>query len=310
MTLAEKILALHEQGIGRSTIAQKLNVTEWRVRTTVRSSVTDRLREKERRGPTKQKIRLGRVKKDKAPIQRAIVLSDIHIPYHDQKALAVALAFAQDFKPDLIILNGDICDYYGASSYRKDPGRIDTLQDEISETRAFLKHVRDLFPNARIVYLKGNHEDRLERFILDKAPELYSLDSLSMDNLLHLEEMGIEWLDEHATFMLGELEIVHGFMVRGKSGYSAMSHHEKLGGSVLIGHTHRSALVCHTNRYGQHVAIENGYLARSDVDYVIRPDWQQGFTTIEYLPDGRFFARPHLIHKGCLVADGHTYSAD
>ena len=105
--------------------------------------------------------------------QRVIVLNDIHIPYHDQKSLAIALAYMKDNKPDVIILNGDIIDCYSVSSYRKDPARLQTFQDEINETKAFLAYLRETFKKARIYYTMGNHEKRIEKQIMDKLGKVW-----------------------------------------------------------------------------------------------------------------------------------------
>lgn len=304
----DQILALHSKGLGRRKIANRLGVSEWKIRCVIRDQTTSFLRTTRNLQKTGNTFRVKKVKKEKAKARTAIILSDIHIPFHCKSALALAMAYTEDKKPDDIVLNGDIVDFYGASSYRKDPTRLETLQDEINETYDFLKTLRSRHAAAKIYYVQGNHENRLARFILDKAPELYSLHCLSMDELFKLSDLDIEYIDESSQVNLGDLEIIHGTICRAKSAFSAKAHHDKTGGSVLIGHVHRLGTHYHTNRWGTHVAIENGYLGRSDFDYVNKPDWQQGFTEIEYYEDGRFTVRQHRIHDGTLTVDGVVYS--
>lgn len=304
-----QILNQHAKGLGRRKIAAALGVSEWKVRCVVRDATTAYLQPNTKLQKTGNRFRVKKVKKTKSNANKAIILSDIHIPFHDKVALGLAMEYMKDAAPTEIVLNGDIIDFYGASSYRKDPTRIETLQDEINETYDFLRTLRSQHEKAKIYYVQGNHENRLARFILDKAPELYSLHCLSMDELFKLSELDITYVDESSQVVLGDLEIIHGTICRSKSAFSAKAHHDKTGGSVLIGHVHRLGTFYHTNRWGTHISVENGYLGSTDFDYVNKPDWQQGFTEVSYMEDGRFTVRQHHINNGTLIVDDVVYSA-
>jgi len=309
LDIQQEIINLFSKGMGKKTIARQLGITEWKVRTTVRATQTRVAQKKTSKTKAVGKIRLAKTRRKVVKPVRALILSDIHIPYHDQAALSIALSFAKDYDPDHIVLNGDIVDFYGASAYRKDPLRINTLQDELDETKAFLQLLRSNHPKTKIDYVIGNHEDRIQRFLLDKAPDLCSLECLALDELLSLKELCIKFVDSKAKLALGELEVTHGTIVRKASSSSAKAHYEKYGGSVLIGHVHRLGTFYRTNRWGTHVAIENGYLGRDDFEYVDRPDWQHGFTSVEYFTDGPFTIRQHHIQNGMLVVDNTKYEA-
>ena len=97
----------------------------------------------------------------------------------------------------------------------------------------FFKKLRQLAPNARIVFVKGNHCSRLERY-LKKHPELYSLDALKLPNLLGLDKFNIEYKDK--GFKLGSLKIIHGDMVRKFSAYTARGEMEKHDSSGISSH--------------------------------------------------------------------------
>lgn len=162
-----------------------------------------------------------------------IVLSDIHFPYQDDKALKAVYKFLEQHPVDTIILNGDILDFYDVSSFDKDPERVNSLQKEIDLAQKFFKKLRQLAPNARIVFIKGNHCSRLERY-LKKHPELYSLDALKLPNLLGLDKFNIEYKDK--GFKLGSLKIIHGDMVRKFSAYTARGELEKHDSSGISSH--------------------------------------------------------------------------
>lgn len=162
-----------------------------------------------------------------------VVLSDIHFPYQDDKAIKAALNFIKTNPVDIIILNGDILDFYDVSSFDKNPDRVNSLQKEIDMATKFFKKLRTIKPNARIVFIKGNHEYRLERY-LKKHPELYSLDALKLPNLLDLKKYNIEYSDK--GIKLGSLKIIHGTIVRKFSGYTARAEMEKNDCSGISGH--------------------------------------------------------------------------
>jgi hypothetical protein len=91
--------------------------------------------------------------------KRVLVLSDIHIPYHDEKALDAALKAGDAVNPDVVLLNGDMVDFHGISRYQSDP-RKRSLKVEIDSMRQFLGHLRARFKKARILFKLGNHEER------------------------------------------------------------------------------------------------------------------------------------------------------
>lgn len=98
-----------------------------------------------------------------------VVISDIHFPYQDDKAIKAALDFIKTNPVDTIILNGDILDFYDVSSFDKDPDRINSLQEEINMAEKFFKKLRTIKPDARIVFIKGNH-------CLDKRTDILTTD--------------------------------------------------------------------------------------------------------------------------------------
>lgn len=290
------------EGGSNKSVAKALGLSEWQVRTIRRKAQTHAVHKK-----VHSTVRLSKVVKQTNKVRKAVILSDIHIPEHDHKAVAIALAYMQDVKPDVIVLNGDILDNINTSRFPKDPHIIETFADELDETRAFLKLVSDQHPKATKHYVVGNHEVRIEKYLLEHAPALSSLPELSIDNLLHLREHGYSYVDGSDKVKLGNLEVFHGDIVKKDSGASARAHMRKRGGSVLIGHVHKLGVTYLTDRWGTHTAIENGHLSRPDPDYVVDPDWQQGFTEVHFTDKGDFSVRQHHILNGRLIVDGVVY---
>lgn len=223
-----------------------------------------------------------------------VVLSDIHFPYHDEKALKAVYKFLEQHPVDTIILNGDILDFYDVSSFDKDPDRINSLQKEIDMTQKFFKKLRSLASKARIVFVKGNHCARLERY-LKKHPELYSLDALKLPNLLGLDKFNIEY--KNKGFKLGSLKIIHGDMVRKFSAYTARGELEKHDSSGISSHTHRGGVYYYKTPERYLAWYESFCLCDIHPFYVDEPNWQQGFL-YGYVDKDSFAVTPIPIVDG------------
>lgn len=301
--LEELIRARVATGQSQKSVARELGVTEWRVRCVMRSEVTRMIVRRE----TKE-VRLHKVSASKVDAIRCLILSDIHIPYHDQAALAVALAYARDYRPTHIVLNGDILDAHEISSHPKDKHNVVTFQDEINEARQFLRVLRHDHCKAKILYTMGNHEHRLERYLTAHAPELASVDALALDELLELAAHGIEFVDQRCKVVVGSFEIFHGSIIRTGAGNSVRGHMTRRGGSVAMGHTHRMGIVSRTDRHGVHWGIENGHLSNPDPDWAHDPDWQTGFSQIDVYGT-TVSLRQHHIHQSQLLVDGKLYTS-
>ena len=302
--LEELIRARVACGQSQKSVARELGVTEWRVRCVMRAEVTRLIVRRETKA-----VRLCLVTSSKVDAVRCLVLSDIHIPYHDQAALALALAYARDYRPTHIVLNGDILDAQEISSHPKDKHNPITFQDELNEARQFLRVLRHDHKAAKIVYTMGNHEHRLERYLTAHAPELASVDALALDELLELQAHGIEFVDQRCKVQIGPFEVFHGSIIRKDAGNSVRGHMTRRGGSVVMGHTHRMGIVARADRNGVHWGIENGHLSDPDPDWTHDPDWQQGFSQIDVHGD-IVSLRQHHIHDGKLLVDGRLYGAE
>jgi hypothetical protein len=157
----------------------------------------------------------------KFDFDKCFLFSDVHVPFHDRVALSVAIAFARRQEPDLILINGDAMDFYGASSFDKDPRRRFRLADEIEHGKSLLEHIRDVFPKAEIKYKEGNHEERLARSVWRDAPDLASVLSpdgvpcVDLPTLLDFAGFGIEHIGNKQPILLGDhLYVLHGHEFR------------------------------------------------------------------------------------------------
>lgn len=235
-----------------------------------------------------------------------VVMNDLQIPFQDKAAVALVLDFVADLKPFGVVLNGDIVDCYALSTFDKDPLTPATLAREIAESSTLLAR---LAPHTKTrVWLGGNHEDRLRRFLWAKAPMFAGLGDLEFPALFHLADHGFEWHPYGHIIHLGKLAVTHGDIVRRHSGDSARAHYDKYGQSVLVGHTHRLGAYYHSNLAGMHGAWENGCLCSLTPEYAQHPDWQHGFAVVHVESTGQFQVELiPVIKSQSLIYGGQRY---
>jgi len=110
----------------------------------------------------------------------------------------------------------------------------------------------------------------------------------------------------HEDLFIGNLLFYHGNLARKGSGMTAKAHFEQYGCSIIVGHIHRLGVLYKRNKYGTHTMIENGTLADFDVEYTRYPDWQHGFTTINFDGDD-FSVAQYPISNYKIITDKKVY---
>lgn len=239
------------------------------------------------------------IKTDK-PIKIGI-LSDIHFPYQDNKALTVALDELKRLAVDIIILNGDISDNYMESDFVQDPGKRDMVE-EVKIVKNFLKTLKKEFPSTRIIYKEGNHEFRHKTYLARKAPQVFGFEETRFDRLLKLKRLGIEWIDNKRRIEVGKLTVLHGhefgniIFTPVSTSRSALVKAQK---SVLVAHHHQvNSHSTKTVTGDQHVAYSIGCLCDLFPAYQPFNQWSHGFAWVELNPDDTF-----VVHNQKIIGD-------
>ena len=121
------------------------------------------------------------------------VLGDIHGPWEDKRAVALALDIFEDVGVTHIVLNGDIVDFYNINAHGpKDPDVQLNLEDEFFWGQEFLSNLVKRFKNTEIIFIMGNHEYRLDRFVMANCPVFWNF--VRIEKMLDLDRLGIKWL--------------------------------------------------------------------------------------------------------------------
>jgi predicted phosphodiesterase len=234
-----------------------------------------------------------------------LILSDVHIPFQDDDALACALEWGLKNNVTKIILNGDIMDTYGASRYPKEIKRP-TISEELEMTRNFFTYLRGIFIDQPIYYKMGNHEERMRAFVLRNARELADLEDISLEALLKIEEFGIQSVGRE-MIKIGKLIVIHGHEL-GESVFSPVNPARgmflKAKASVLFGHNHQVSHHSENNLHAEQVGVwSTGCLCELTPEY--RPygytKWSHGFACVDVNADGTFHVNNMKILNGKII---------
>lgn len=243
-----------------------------------------------------------RLKGDSAP--EIVVVPDMHFGYravgevletiHDEAAVACMLEVLRYTQPRVIVFTGDNLDFAGFSSFLKHPSLLHLANAAVQRLYEFLYAVRAGCPNARIIYIEGNHEFRAKRYLQERAPEFVGLcrggskqEVTAVDYLLRLDELNIEYVGDYGTHIwIGNIRALHGELLGKNGGETAAKMLIEYVESSFCGHNHRLELAFKTRTtLGKRVftfAATCGTLARVDgsLPGVKYPDAQQGFLII------------------------------
>jgi hypothetical protein len=232
------------------------------------------------------------------------ILSDIHFPYYDKDALNAAINYLRKWKPECILLNGDIIDMYSLSSFDKDP-RNRSFKYELDMLRAFIIQLRDLFPKARIVHKLGNHCERYEKLILQRVPELLDLELFKIENVISAKELGVDVVQNKRMILAGKLNICHGHeFARGFAApvNPARGFFLKAKNNILGGHHHQISSHAEQDINGNVVgAWSTGCLCELHPKYMPINNWSHGFATVEVDKGGAFHVDNLKIIKGKVM---------
>ena len=229
---------------------------------------------------------------------RVAVINDQHIPFHDMKCLSLAVNIMKDANVDEIVINGDWLDCYKVSSHGPThPDIKETLESEIQEGKKQLELLRKTFPDQKIHYIFGNHEHRLERFILNNCPTFWNL--VRLEVLLDLDRLNITWQPYNSYYELNEnIRVQHSppsYSVNG----ARTSLLKKLDCSYIWGCTHRTQHASLTSSKGEtYHAWFNGCMIDFDskvFDYTKgHHSWQKSMMIVDVINEKEFHA--HQIH--------------
>lgn len=258
--------------------------------------------------------------------QTTVVIPDIQMPCHDEKALSVLLNICKTLKPDNFVQLGDMLDLTAHGRFTNSNGAefANSTDQALRQALGFLRELRTISPHARIVYMEGNHEQRVPRDILNNHqhnhgirpaddPEGYPL--VSVPRMVGLSAVDAEYMagyPDNRFWINDNLQIIHGNITgRNENKRTLMS--EKV--STIYGHSHRLGVERQTVNFRDGALVRKawnaGTLSRTD-KYVpgyhtgygldgnpvsqSHENWQQGFLVVTH-NDQSFFIEEVEINQ-------------
>lgn len=251
-------------------------------------------------------------------LKLSLIIPDCHIPYENKKAYNLMMKAAQDVKPDEICILGDFADFYSVSSHAKDPRIFNMLTDEVSAVASRLDEIDKLFPKAKKVFLEGNHENRLERYLVDRAPALFGV---TQTKFLFDFDRRPNWT--FIPYGPKQKHLVLGSYLYAKHtplSNSAKATVTKAMCSLVYGHIHSMEENHIVGMDGtNHVAFSVGWLGDKNQDLIFNyvknhHQWQLGFGLVYVNEKTRYFyhQKIHILEQGnkySCVVNGKLYEA-
>lgn len=236
------------------------------------------------------------------PSRRVLVLPDMQIPYHDESAVEVALAIARAWQPDEVILLGDMMDCAPFSAHP--PMTVaDACHDFLAGEVAPMNRIIDTLQGRKgrpIIYIEGNHEHRIQRWLAAKAGRLgetlfrtFNAEALIRqrvggDGKSRGERVHFKWVPYipggfHSYHLIApNLVALHGWSIAANAAKAHLDAARCY--SVVHGHTHRRQSLTVRNPINNDVytAWSPGCLAGLVPDYQAHSPntWAHGVTQI------------------------------
>lgn len=251
-------------------------------------------------------------------------ISDTHATFLDPFTWYVFLSTCRDLQPDIILLNGDILEGSEISRHQKIPGWTIDLQLEFDFAREMMRQVREVCPDAEIIWTAGNHGlDRVVSYITQVAPAFAKLRSMRFDELAGVSEYRIR-LAQGGTIMSpkGQEDAKSGVLLYG---FYRAHHGTLLGPTPALqelaragrpgqsGHVHRGMVICGTTEVTAGMSwmcTPMGCTHRAGRSYMkgTTTGWQRGFGVTFLLPGDHVHQYPVITEGDVAHVEGHFYS--
>ena len=246
-------------------------------------------------------------------------LPDSHGHSVDPAALKALLADLDYLKPREIYMMGDHLDCGGWLASHHVLGFIPetetSFEQDVSAANSLLDAVQKICPKAKIWYLEGNHEERIEKWIITSVMR-HGKDAAFLRSLcgpeavLHLAERNIPYITKgkcydgcrvQGTLKAGHCYVTHGTR-HGRNAANSML--QRFGASVVFGHVHKLMSATDRNvRDGEMGAWSVGHISRQQPlwRHGDPTDWSQGYGFQIVQPNNDF------LHIQVPIIEGKSY---
>lgn len=247
-----------------------------------------------------------------------VFCGDQQAPYLDPMLHELFLRWIEAARPEEVDNLGDLVNLtvignkHRWNPYRT-PNPLEETQTCINEGYRWWREVSQAGGASlrKKIQLPGNHEQHLlnamieaeegKLFGLRRAGDPDGCAAMSLRHLMRLDELGVDWIADplgewpKSVYRVSEwLGACHGWLIGKAPGDAARATIQRVGYSMVIGHTHTQGVAEHTvwERDGSHrvlLGCEIGGMHLLNAQgYEQFPNQQQGFATSWVYPDGTF----------------------
>lgn len=222
-------------------------------------------------------------------LKNTLIMSDVHIPYHNIRAIDEAVNYGIQKKVDSIFLNGDIIDAYQLSKYNPDP-RKRKFWEEIEAFKQFIGTLKTAIPGVPIYYKKGNHDERYEKKMIEQCPVFLGIPQFDFKNIMGLTDFGIDIIDGQRRVNIGKLAVFHGHEVGLKSANvnPARSLFLKIHANGMVSHLHRTSQHTEPSIENDITCYSTGHLGDPHPMFCRHNKWNHGIARVEKNESGDF----------------------
>jgi len=236
---------------------------------------------------------------------KTFCFADVHIPYHDEKAVTGAVEYAKTQDIDSILINGDFLDMYQGSSFMKDP-RMSSLEKELEAGYCFILYLKQEL-NVPIFYKFGNHEFRWQVNQMKLNQATVGIAEVELPNIIEAREWDVTIIQQEQKIKYGKLNIIHGHELK-YGVYSpvnpAKGLFNKTKSNTLAGHWHQTS-VHHESDFNEKGigCFSLGCLCNLRPEYspYAYLKWNHGFSILSKEADGTFHVDNRRIINGEVI---------
>jgi hypothetical protein len=183
------------------------------------------------------------------------ILPDLHAPAHHKGIMWAVKEWLFDYKPDILILIGDVADIFALSAWPKSPRIPESLGMEITSARELIDELIRVSGCRHCFIIMGNHEDRIRRWLMNFGQKVANITNPnSQEPVFSFHEMLGYGPGDKVTFIYdrkqaggfggglwinNQVQFIHGYIVRPKPGASPRAVADRDLKSTVHGHTHR-----------------------------------------------------------------------
>jgi len=212
---------------------------------------------------------------------KVVVFSDAHFwPDETTTAYRALLKIIKEFKPKVVVANGDMFDGSQASrhariGWEKSP----TVREELDACKEFMGGIEKVAKGAELIWTMGNHDARFETFLSAQTGMYEGVSGFTLkDHFPFWKPCWSFWVNEDTC-------IKH----RWKGSFGAgRANALNSGVNMVTGHTHNLAVQPFTDYNGTRYGVQTGCLADPHGNQFMGytednpKDWRSGFALLSW----------------------------